>query len=280
MNHKQLLSLYGLKWNPFSPDLPIEGLVASTDIDRYIWRIEQLYREGGFAMITGDPGTGKSATLRLLFHRLSQVRDVAIVSITRPQSKVRDFYHELGSLFGIELKAHNAFGGFAALRKKWKNHAELSLVRPIVIIDEAQDMDPSTLLELRMLSSSEFDSQNLLTVILAGDKRLPEKFRTPELQPIGSRMKVRLVMENLHKEELLDYLSQMMTLAGNPNLMTREVQTTLAEHCMGNFRILMTMAAELLVTAIAKNSPQIDEALYFEVFAQNKGKSKSFNPKR
>lgn len=280
MNHKQLLSLYGLKWNPFSPDLPIEGLVASTDIDRYIWRIEQLYREGGFAMITGDPGTGKSATLRLLFHRLSQVRDVAIVSITRPQSKVRDFYHELGSLFGIEHKAHNAFGGFAALRKKWKNHAELSLVRPIVIIDEAQDMDPSTLLELRMLSSSEFDSQNLLTVILAGDKRLPEKFRTPELQPIGSRMKVRLVLENLHKEELLDYLSQMMTLAGNPNLMTREVQTTLAEHCMGNFRILMTMAAELLVTAIAKNSPQIDEALYFEVFAQNKGKSKSFNPKR
>lgn len=275
MNNKQLLSLYGLKWNPFSAEVPVEGLVSSPEIDRYIWRIEQLYREGGFAMITGNPGTGKSAALRLLFHRLSQVRDVAVVSINRPQSKLADFYRELGSLFGVELKSHNAFGGFTGLRQRWKQHAETSLVRPIVIVDEAQDMLPTTLSELRMLSSSEFDSRNLLTVILAGDKRLPEKFRTPDLQPVGSRIKVRLVLETLAKDELVRHLSEMITLAGNANLMTKEVQNTLAEHSMGNFRILMTMATDLLVNAIAKSSHQIDENLYFEVFAHNKVKSKS-----
>lgn len=275
MNNKQLLSLYGLKWNPFGTDVPIEGLVSSAEIDRYIWRIEQLYREGGFAMVTGDPGTGKSVALRLLCHRLGQVRDVAVVSISRPQSKIVDFYRELGSLFGLELKANNAFGGFSALRQKWKQHAESSLVRPIIIVDEAQDMQPAALSELRILSSSEFDSRNLLTVILAGDKRLPEKFRTPDLQPVGSRLKVRLNLEALSKEELVQHLSQMITLAGNPNLMTKEVQTTLAEHSMGNFRILTTMATDLLINAIAKNSPQIDENLYFEVFAQSKAKSKS-----
>jgi general secretion pathway protein A len=279
MNHK-LLSLYGLKWNPFGADVPIEGLIESADMEHYIWRIEQLYREGGFAMITGDPGTGKSAALRLLFHRLSQARDVSVVSITRPQSKLRDFYRELGSLFGVELKANNTYGGFTALRQKWKQHVESSRLRPVIIIDEAQDMVPTTLSELRLLSSSEFDSQNLLTVVLAGDKRLPEKFRTPDLLPVGSRIKVRLVLEHLTKNDLVDHLSQMITLAGNSNLMTKEVLNTLAEHSMGNYRILMTMATDLLLAAIAKKSTQIDESLYFEVFSQNKPKTKTSLPKR
>lgn len=279
MNHK-LLSLYGLKWNPFGADVPIEGLIESADMEHYIWRIEQLYREGGFAMITGDPGTGKSAALRLLFHRLSQARDVSVVSITRPQSKLRDFYRELGSLFGVELKANNTYGGFTALRQKWKQHVESSRLRPVIIIDEAQDMVPTTLSELRLLSSSEFDSQNLLTVVLAGDKRLPEKFRTPDLLPVGSRIKVRLVLEHLTKNDLVDHLSQMVTLAGNSNLMTKEVLNTLAEHSMGNYRILMTMATDLLLAAIAKKSTQIDESLYFEVFSQNKPKTKTSLPKR
>ena len=279
MNHK-LLSLYGLKWNPFGADVPIEGLIESADMEHYIWRIEQLYREGGFAMITGDPGTGKSAALRLLFHRLSQARDVSVVSITRPQSKLRDFYRELGSLFGVELKANNTYGGFTALRQKWKQHVESSRLRPVIIIDEAQDMVPTTLSELRLLSSSEFDSQNLLTVVLAGDKRLPEKFRTPDLLPVGYRIKVRLVLEHLTKNDLVDHLSQMITLAGNSNLMTKEVLNTLAEHSMGNYRILMTMATDLLLAAIAKKSTQIDESLYFEVFSQNKPKTKTSLPKR
>jgi len=153
-------------------------------------------------------------------------------------------------------------------------------LRPVIIIDEAQDMVPTTLSELRLLSSSEFDSQNLLTVVLAGDKRLPEKFRTPDLLPVGSRIKVRLVLEHLTKNDLVDHLSQMITLAGNSNLMTKEVLNTLAEHSMGNYRILMTMATDLLLAAIAKKSTQIDESLYFEVFSQNKPKTKSSLPKR
>ena len=141
-------------------------------------------------------------------------------------------------------------------------------------------MVPTTLSELRLLSSSEFDSQNLLTVVLAGDKRLPEKFRTPDLLPVGSRIKVRLVLEHLTKNDLVDHLSQMITLAGNSNLMTKEVLNTLAEHSMGNYRILMTMATDLLLAAIAKKSTQIDESLYFEVFSQNKPKTKTSLPKR
>ena len=58
MNH-QLLALYGLKWNPFTPELPLEALRVTPKLENFCWRIEQaLVREGGFALIQGDPGTG------------------------------------------------------------------------------------------------------------------------------------------------------------------------------------------------------------------------------
>ena len=58
--NKTLLALYGLKWNPFSPELPIEALFVPPRLEDFFWRIEQAHvREGGFALIYGDPGPVK-----------------------------------------------------------------------------------------------------------------------------------------------------------------------------------------------------------------------------
>ena len=64
--NKKMLALYGLKWNPFAPDVPIEALHVSRRIETFCWRVEQLVGEGGFALVTGVPGAGKSVTLRIL----------------------------------------------------------------------------------------------------------------------------------------------------------------------------------------------------------------------
>jgi type II secretory pathway predicted ATPase ExeA len=75
----KLLALYGLKWNPFAADLPSEALYPTPKVEAFCWRIEQsLVREGGFALITGDPGTGKSVILRLLAERLGRLRDLTV----------------------------------------------------------------------------------------------------------------------------------------------------------------------------------------------------------
>ena len=73
MNTKKLLSLWGLKWNPFSPELPSDGLLVTAKIDHFAWRVEQLVQEGGFALITGESGTGKSVALRIVAERLARV---------------------------------------------------------------------------------------------------------------------------------------------------------------------------------------------------------------
>jgi general secretion pathway protein A len=74
--NKTLLALYGLKWNPFAPAVPAAALQVSPRIDSFRRRVCQLAAEGGFALLTGDPGIGKSATLRILAEHLADQRDV------------------------------------------------------------------------------------------------------------------------------------------------------------------------------------------------------------
>jgi type II secretory pathway predicted ATPase ExeA len=265
--NKTLLALYGLKFNPFSPELPTEALHITPPVEQFCWRIEHaLIREGGFALIQGDPGTGKSAVLRLLDERLAKLPEVSVAAISHPSSNLADFYREMGDLFAVALKPHNRWGGFKALRERWLAHLEATLLRPVVLIDEAQEMHPAVLNELRLLTSLHFDSRTLLSVILAGDGRLTSKLRREELLPLGSRIRTRLNMEYASRETLIACLEHLQHSAGNPSLMTPELMNTLAEHALGNYRVLTTMAAELLATAAQQQRPQLDEQLYLEVF--------------
>ena len=273
--NKKLLALYGLKWNPFSSELPTEALYITPRVEHFYWRIEQgLIQEGGFALITGDPGTGKSVVLRLLAERLGQLRDIAVGAITHPSSNLADFYREMGDLFGVELKPHNRWGGFKALRERWLAHLEGTLLRPVLLIDEAQEMHPAVLNELRLLSSTQFDSQTLLTVVLAGDARLSAKLRRDELLPLGSRLRTRLTMEYADRKELLACLKHLLASAGNANLMTPELMQTLCDHAVGNHRVLTSMAAELLASAAQQEITRLDEKLYLEVFGTPISKSR------
>lgn len=273
--NKKLLSLYGLKWNPFSPELPMEALLVTPKVESFCWRIEQNHvREGGFALITGDPGAGKSVALRLLAERLSSLRDVTVGALAHPQSNVADFYREMGDIFGVQLKPHNRWGGFKALRERWLAHLDSTLMRPILLIDEAQEMNPTVLRELRLLSSMHFDSRTILSVVLAGDGRLMNALRREELLPLGSRIRTRLLLDYASREELLACLKHLLKTSGNAKLMTPELMSTLCDHAMGNYRVLTTMAAELLAVAAEREAVQIDEKLYFDVYAAPRTKTR------
>jgi type II secretory pathway predicted ATPase ExeA len=267
MNPK-LLALYGLKWHPFSTEVPLEAIYVPPRVENFCWRIEQgLIREGGFAMIHGDPGTGKSVAMRLLAERLARIPDVTVGAIAHPQSNLADFYREMGDLFAVPLRPHNRWGGFKALREVWFAHLESTRRRPVLLVDEAQEMSPAVLSELRLMASAKFDSQSLLCVVLAGDARLPEKLRREELVPLGSRIRTRLATEPASREELAACLQHLTNEAGNASLMSPGLQHTLCDHAVGNYRILTTLAAELLAVAAQRELPQLDEKLYLEVFA-------------
>jgi general secretion pathway protein A len=268
MTHdKKLLALYGLKWNPFQPDIPTEALWVQPAMDSFLFRLEDLVMNGGFAMISGEPGLGKSKTLQQAAHRLNRLQDVVVGVMERPQSSVADFYREMGAMFGVNLSPANRYGGFKALREKWHDHIKNTYFRPVLLVDEAQEMVSSCLNELRLLASLNFDSQCLLTTVLCGDMRLPERFRAPSLLSLGTRLRLRLCLEPLPRELLLDYFDHALQQAGAQHLMTQPLRETLADHSCGNLRLLNSMADELLVTAAEREAPQLDEKLFLDIFS-------------
>ncbi len=263
-NSRQIHALFGLTWNPFLSEIPSSALVKDASTKRFCWRIEQIITDGGFALITGEPGTGKSVTLRHLNAHLAELPELAVRIITRPQSGIRDFYRELSELFDVPLKQNNRFSSFNELRNRWKSHIKASMLRPVLLIDEAQEADSDVLNELRLLSSIDLDSKNILAIVLAGDNRLPEKLRQSALLPLESRIRIKYHLDKRPHAELVQILTESIAQAGAPDLMTPNLIQTVAEHAMGNVRAMMMIGDELLNNAAERKARLLDENLFFE----------------
>ena len=136
----------------------------------------------------------------------------------------------------------------------------------MLLIDEAQELAPAVINELRLLAASNFDSRILLSVVLAGDTRLTELLRRDDLLPLGSRIRARLTLEHASRDQLLECLAHLTRSAGNPTLLSPALAQALADHALGNYRVLTNFAAELLAHAARRELTQLDEKLFFEIF--------------
>jgi len=269
MNNKNLMALFGLKYNPFSPSVPTEYLWNPPGVEPFLGRVESLVSQGGFALVSGEPGMGKSKVLQLLAERLEQQADITVGVMQHPQSKLGDFYRELGDLYGVRLSPANRYGGFKSLRAQWRDHVKSTLMRPVLLIDEAQEMATDCLVELRILTSAHFDSECLLTTVLCGDSRLRDRFRSRDLLPLESRIRTRFVLDPYTQDELADFLHHGMAQAGATELMTPELKRALCEHAGGNPRTLTIMASELLDAAAERDLAVMDDELFFDVYAKS-----------
>lgn len=274
MKAKDYLTFYGLKWDPFAPNVPTEALTCSEELSQFCWKIEGLILDGGYAMISGNPGTGKSCSLRIIAQHLEQIRDVQVGLFSRPQSSLGDFYRELGDIFGLNFRVSNRWSCYKDLRARWQEHIKSTLMRPVLLIDEAQEMPSEVLNELRLLASIKLDSQIVLAVVLSGDSRLLERLKDPNLHPLASRIKIKMLHRGLSREELMGTLHKCIADAGNSHLMTDGLIATVCDHAMGNYRSLMMICSNLLMDGHRLNKQELDEQLFIDIFRPHKKSKK------
>ena len=196
MNNKKLQALYALKWNPFSPEIPTEALWTSPRLDLFAPPAAPPVRDhGGFALISGEPGTGESTALRLTAHRLAELPDVIVGALSRPQSRLADFYRRPRSPLRRPSRSPQPLGGLPGVSAR---SGSLTSTRPSTgppSSSTRRGSAPSVLSELRLLASADFDSRSLLTVVLCGDSRLLAMLKTEDLLPVASRIRARLLLE-------------------------------------------------------------------------------------
>lgn len=271
---QKLKAFMGLKWDPFLPEVPVHAMHIDESVSQFNWKVEQLVLDGGFALVSGDPGTGKSVVLRQLSSSLSQIPELCVRVLTRPQNRLRDFYREMSSLFGVAIQVSNRYGGFQRLREQWVSQIHNCMFRPVLLIDESQEVPDEVLNEIRLLGSADLDARCILAVVFAGDKRFLANIKQPSLLPLESRIRTRIHLDARSPESMRSILTQAITEAGNAELLTPGVIRALAEQSMGNPRCMMTMAHELLSHAVMREQRQIDENMFFEVFRLGAKKKK------
>jgi general secretion pathway protein A len=267
MTTSTMLQYFGLSFHPFLPDIPTGAIHISPPVELFCKRVQNNLADGGYALITGDSGAGKSVVLRYLASCLAHLPDVCVAHLDHPQSSVANFYREIGDLFGVQLACNNRFGGFKLLRQRWAEHINTTLHRPVLLIDEAQEMPPAVFSEIRSLASKEFDSRSLLCVVLSGDSRMKQRLREIDMLPLATRIRRRLQLDPLPAHELRAALDLVLATAGNQGLLSDELKTILSEQSIGNFRVMMNSAEELLLCAFERQRPSLDEQLFFDVFS-------------
>ena len=210
------LSFYRLKEQPFNltPDPRFLFLTAGhrEALAQLVYGVEQ---GKGFIVLTGEVGTGKTTLLQALLQKLDPSTAVAYVyNSTLPFDGLLEYALEdlglsaRGSTQAQRLFALNEF----LIERRRKG------LKTVLVIDEAQNLSPETLEQVRLLSNFETPTAKLLQILLVGQPELMKKLQLPELRQLRQRIGLRCVIGPLTQDETREYIRTRLHIAGAPDL--------------------------------------------------------------
>ncbi len=212
---------YGFVEKPFSltPDpkylYKSESHAGAFDLLQYAIR-----RREGFAVITGDIGTGKTTLCRALLEQVDRKTFTALV--LNPFLSEDDLLKLILQDFGVISREEMKQGRFARISKQELIDALYDFLlgllplqsSAVVIIDEAQNLPLQVLEQIRILSNLETDKEKLLQIVLVGQSNLETLLRSPELRQLDQRISIRYHLKPLSHEETTAYIAHRLTIAG------------------------------------------------------------------
>jgi general secretion pathway protein A len=209
------LSFFGLSEKPFAitPD-PRYLYLSERHAEALAHLLYGINESGGFIQLTGEVGTGKTTVVRTLLSRVPHHADVAVILNPRvtPVEFLLTICEELGLPIADADRDSVKHMVDALNRRLLSAHAEGR--RIIVIVDEAQNLSPDVLEQVRLLTNLETPTQKLLQIILIGQPELRELLDRTELRQLAQRITGRYHLEPLSREETQGYVRHRLRVAG------------------------------------------------------------------
>jgi general secretion pathway protein A len=211
--YDHVFHFFGLRENPFhvSPDPRFFCSARAHDSALENLKVGVETRQG-FIVVTGEAGTGKTILLHHFLNWL-QGRKQSSCYIFQSQLKAVELFELVLRDFGVPCDSRRTGDLMAALRL-WLMQRHALGDSPVLVIDEAQAISLRTLDRLRMLLNLETPEGKLLQIVLAGQPRLEEKLRRPELRQLHQRIVFRNVLSAFSMEETAEYVKARLTISG------------------------------------------------------------------
>lgn len=252
-----LLDRYGLNKLPFGKDIDPHDFFDSSQVTRAVDRLKATVQARSSAVLTGDPGTGKTFVLRALEDRL-QTHRIRFTYIHNSQVSHRDFYRQLSAALGLETRATPA-ALFRSVSRHLEETALESKLHPVIVFDEAQLLSKTIFETLPLLLNFHRDSKPFLSIILVGLPELRQQLRRQVLSSLAARLPVRIPLEALEIEEVGQYLAHHMRLAGcEREVFAEDAVLLMREATGGVLRKLNVLALGALEAACEGRSTIID----------------------
>jgi len=209
-------SFFGLGEKPFAitPD-PRYLFMSERHAEALAHLLYGINEAGGFIQLTGEVGTGKTTVVRSLLERMPGHADVAV--ILNPQLTPVEFVLTICEELGIFMRDDDASSikDLVDLLNKRLLEAHAKGRRVVVIVDEAQNLTPETLEQVRLLTNLETASQKLLQIILIGQPELREVLARVELRQLAQRITGRYHLDPLSRAESAAYVTHRLKVAGS-----------------------------------------------------------------
>lgn len=228
--------------------------------------------QGGFIVITGEVGTGKTTVSRCFIENVPDHVDIALV--LNPRLSARELLSAICDELEIAHSPHASIKQLVSLINDDLLEAYAAGRHKVLMIDEAQNLSAAVLEQLRLLTNLETAEKKLLQIVLLGQPELQEMLALPQLRQLNQRVTARYHLEGLGRSEIDAYVRYRLGVAGlKGEIFTEGALKALYRHSMGIPRLINLICDRALLGAYAQGEHQITPNLIRKAASEVKGRS-------
>ncbi|MEI6206144.1 MAG: AAA family ATPase [Desulfuromonadales bacterium] len=222
----------------------------------------------GFISLTGEVGTGKTTLLRTLMGHLDQEKYRNALILHSHLSRVQ-LLSNICSEFEISVKHKNAAGYLDALNRFLLDQ-NIQGKTVVLVIDEAQNLKPDVLEQVRLISNLETERDKLIQIILAGQPEFNDILKRHDLRQLNQRITIRCNLLPMDFVDVAEYIKHRLKLAGgrNPELFSKNAVKKIFRFSRGFPRLINVVCEQALVMAWTQESLTVSPLIASSVIAE------------